>query len=184
MIRKVLAAALPLSLALAAVTSDAAASNYPPSYNYCGPTTTAYSGPFELIQDPVRTDSANLTVAYRGYLRGWFPDNEINIYVRLNGNDAFLPAASGSNGDAYIFVSNAPQDCALCGGYPYPPECNGSTWVCSEPTATEEHLFFWAYNEYSMNAWDIEVAAESHGYWDSNYGANYHAHFDARLSCF
>jgi hypothetical protein len=122
-------------------------------------------------------------VAYRGYLRSWFPDNEINIYVRLNGEGAFLPASAGSSNDAYIYVSNAPRDCVLCGGYPYPPGCNGSTWVCNEPSQTEEQLFFWAYDQYSMNAWDIEVAAESHGFWDSNYGANYDARFEP-VSCF
>ena len=183
MMHTTLAAALPLALALVAITSDSAASNYPPSYDYCGPTRTEFTGPFELVQNPIRTDAASLTVAYRGYLRSWFPDNEINIYVRLNGNDAFLPASAGSNSDAYIHVSNAPRDCALCGGYPYPPECNGGTWICNQPSATEEDLFFWAYDQYSMNDWDIEVAAESHGYWDSNYGANYYAGFES-VSCF
>ncbi|WP_437568303.1 hypothetical protein [Sorangium sp. So ce542] len=196
MFRKTLAAALPLALALSAVARDGAASNYPPSYDYCGPTATAHTGPFELIQDPVRTDAARLTVAYRGYLRAYYPDHEINLYVRLNGSDAFLPASAGAHGDAYVLVSNAPRDCAwcspppddagqrLCGGAPLPPASSG-TWVCNEPTAVEEDLFFWAYDSYGrMNAWDIEVAAESHGLWDSNLGANYAARFEARSSCF
>ncbi len=197
MFPKPLAVALPLSIALAAVTRDAAASNYPPSYNYCGPTTTVHAGPFEIIQDPVREDSANLTVAYRGYLRDWYPDSEITLYVWLNGHDAFLPATAGTNGDAYVLVSNAPRGCAwcspppynyasqpICGGVELPPGSSG-TWVCAAPTATEEHLFFWAYDQNGdMNAWDIEVAAESHGYWDSNLGANYAARFEARTSCF
>lgn len=196
MFRKTLAAALPLSLALSAVPREGAASNYPPSYDYCGPTATAHTGPFEVLQDPVRSDAAKLTVAYRGYLRAYYPDHEINLYVRLNGSDAFLPASAGAHGDAYVLVSNAPRDCAwcspppddaglrVCGGAPLPPGSSG-TWVCNEPTALEEDLFLWAYDEYGrMNAWDIEVAAESHGLWDSNLGANYAARFEARSSCF
>ena len=184
MMYKTLAAALPLAIALTAIASDSAASNYPPSYDYCGPTRTNYSGPFEVIQNPIRTDAAGLTVAYRGYLRSWFPDNEINIYIRLNGNDAFLPASAGSNSDAYVYVSNAPRDCWMCGGPPYTPECgNPGSWVCSQPSETEEDLFYWAYGQYSMNAWDIEVAAESHGYWDSNYGYNYYTRFEPQ-GCF
>ncbi|XXT17086.1 hypothetical protein WME94_43345 [Sorangium sp. So ce429] len=196
MFRKTLAAALPLSLALSVVAREGAASNYPPSYDYCGPTTTAHAGPFEIIQDPVRSDAAKLTVAYRGYLRDLYPDHEINLYIRLNGSDAFLPASAGAHGDAYVLVSNAPRDCAwcspppdasgqrICGGAPLPPTSSG-TWVCNEPTATEEDLFLWAYGQYGhMNAWDIEVAAESHGAWDSNLGSNYAARFEARSSCF
>ncbi|HTN86345.1 MAG TPA: hypothetical protein VL242_21745 [Sorangium sp.] len=196
MFRKTLAAALPLALALSAVAREGAASNYPPSYDYCGPTTTAHAGPFEIIQDPVRSDSAKLTVAYRGYLRDLYPDHEINLYLRLNGSDAFLPASAGAHGDAYVLVSNAPRDCQwcspppdasgqrICGGAPLPPTSSG-TWVCNEPTATEEDLFLWAYDQYGhMNAWDIEVAAESHGAWDSNLGSNYAARFEARSSCF
>ncbi|WP_437753576.1 hypothetical protein [Sorangium sp. So ce1389] len=196
MFRKTLAAALPLSLALSAVAREGAASNYPPSYDYCGPTTTAHAGPFEIIQDPVRSDAAKLTVAYRGYLRDLYPDHEINLYIRLNGSDAFLPASAGAHGDAYVLVSNAPRDCRwcspppdasgqrICGGAPLPPTSSG-TWVCNEPTATEEDLFLWAYDQYGhMNAWDIEVAAESHGAWDSNLGSNYAARFAARSSCF
>ena len=149
-----------------------------------------------IIQDPVRSDAAKLTVAYRGYLRDLYPDHEINLYIRLNGSDAFLPASAGAHGDAYVLVSNAPRDCRwcspppdasgqrICGGAPLPPTSSG-TWVCNEPTATEEDLFLWAYDHSGhMNAWDIEVAAESHGAWDSNLGSNYAARFEARSSCF
>ncbi|AUX46517.1 hypothetical protein SOCE26_080230 [Sorangium cellulosum] len=197
MFRKTLAAALPLSLALAAVPREGAASNYPPSYNVCGPTTTVHTGPFEIIQDPVREDCANLTVAYRGYLRDSYPDHEIAIYIRLNGQDVLLPASAGAHDDAYVFASNAPRDCAWCSPSPYssatPSVCGGvqlppgssGRWVCNGPTPTEQELFFWAYNEYGdMNAWDIELAAESHGEWDSNLGANYAARFEPRTSCF
>jgi len=40
-------------------------------------------------------------------------------------------------------------------------------------------VFYWAFNEqYRQNAWDIHVAAESHGQWDSNWGNNYYGRFE------
>ncbi len=177
-----LAAALVSASALLAST-DAVASNYPPSYDYCSARYTRTSGPFEIVQDWIQHDDANLTVAYRGYLRNYFPDNEINFYIRLNGNDAFVPASAGSNNDAYVLVHSGAYDCTYCAPY-YGGLCDGqSGWVCSWPNATEDHLMFWAWNNTSANAWDVEVAAESHGYWDSNYGQNFKARFD-QAACY
>jgi hypothetical protein len=163
--------------------AEASASNYPPDYDYCSARYTRTSGPFEFIQDWVQHDDANLTIAYRGYLRDHFADDEINFYVRLNGHDAFLPASPGANGDAYAIVRSGPYDCHYCVSY-YGGDCEGiNGWVCSWPTATDDHLMFWAWNQSSANAWDIEVAAEANGWWDSNWGQNYEARFE-QASCF
>ncbi|UQA59328.1 hypothetical protein [Polyangium aurulentum] len=65
-----------------------------------------------------------------------------------------------------------------CEGLVYPPYSSG-TWVCVQPNATEQHVFHWAFNEqYRQNAWDIYVAAESHGQWDSNWGNNDYGRFE------
>jgi hypothetical protein len=188
-----LAAAAPLALALS-LTTAAEASNYPPDYNLCGDRDTLTSGPFEFIRDTVDTydGHARLTVAYRGQLRNVCADDQINFYVRLNGNDAFLEANPGSNGDAYIFLDSGPRACVFCYPGSYYSACDGISypynsgghWVCSDPTPTEEHLFFWAFNENGdQNAWDIDVAAECNGQWDSNWGSNYAVRFEPRLSC-
>jgi hypothetical protein len=181
---------LPLALGLGLAGAEAHASMYPPSYPTCGIVDTVTTGPFELVKKTVDySDHAQLTVAYRGYLRQYFPDNQINIYVRLNGNDAFLPASAGTNGDAYIFLDSGPRSCVWCsnGGFNVYPQCDGmvygpyasGAWWCAEPNATEANVFYWAFNEHNrQNAWDIEVAAESHGYWDSNWGNNYDGRFE------
>ena len=182
--KPILLAVAAASLSLSALAaSDAQASNYPPSYDACNRYDDVYNGPFEVVRDGVRDGHDKLTVAYRGYLRQSFPDNEINIYIRLNGNDAFLPASAGSNGDAYIYLDSGPRACVWCNnGTNYYSQCDGITfplyssgqWVCVDPSATEDHLFYWAYDQSNhVNAWDIEVAAESHGYWDSNWSSNY-----------
>lgn len=194
-----LAAAAAAALCTVLVAEDSRASFYPPDYPICSSRDTLSTGPFELIKDTKSpyNDNAQLTVSYRGYLRGSFPDSEINLYVRLNGNDIFVPASAGSNGDAYVYLNAGPRACTICSPPPYDyqngaacdgyqyPENSGATWVCQGPTGDEEEIFYWAFNEYSQqNAWDIEVAAESHGYWDSNWGWNYHGRFEARTSCY
>ena len=92
MIRRLCAVAAPLA-AVALVSAEqpaAASSNYPPDHDYCPPSDTVFSGPFELIRDTRFVYNATLTVAYRGYLRDLYPDDEVNIYIWLNGQDAFL----------------------------------------------------------------------------------------------
>jgi hypothetical protein len=195
---KILAA---LSLAAVAVVvtsaSEGRASNYPPDYPMCSSADSVTNGPFEIIRhttNPYASHHANLTVAYRGYLRALFPDDQIHIYVNLNGNDASLPAKSGSNNDAYVFLNAGINSCYMCIGYQSAPgsECqlyiaNGGSdgsWLCKQPTATESNLFLWAYGPSgTQNAWDIQVAAEAGGYWDSNYGQNYYARFEPRTTC-
>lgn len=192
------------ALAVAACTvfaaQDSAASWYPPSYPMCSARDTAYSGPFELIKDtanPYSNHNSQLTVAYRGYLRNHFPDGEINLYVRLNGSDVFVPANAGGNNDAYAYFNAGPRACSICSPPPYDyqngaicddyefQENQSPTWVCEWPNDVEDELFFWAFNEAGyQNAWDIEVAAESHGWWDSNWGYNYHARFEPRTGCY
>lgn len=191
MIPKFLAASLALAFAaVAAAPSDAAASNYPPDYDVCGRVDAVTTGPFEVIRDLADfTNHVKLTVAYRGYLRDYFPDEDINIYIRLNGNDAFIPAYAGTNDDAYIYLDSGPRGCFYCGngGYNPNPSCgdiefppySSGTWVCGGPSEIEEHIFVWAFNPQGyLNAWDVEVAAEANGWWDSNYGANYYARLE------
>ena len=193
---KILAA---LSLAAAVVTgsSESRASNYPPDYKVCSSAETVTTGPFEIIRhinNPWSGHHADLTAAYRGYLRAWFPDDQIRIYINLNGNGALLSASSGSNNDAYVFLNSGLNSCYMCIGYQSAPgsECqqyiaNGGTdgsWLCKQPTATEAHLFLWAYSSSgAQNAWDIQVAAEAGGYWDSNYGQNVRARFEPKTTC-
>lgn len=179
------------TLALALASRDASASNYPPDYDVCGVNETAYTGPFEVIRDLVDLwdEHVKLTVAYDGYLRDLYPDDQINIYISINGNDAFIEAYPGAHDDAYIFLDSGPRACSYCyPGSPYshcqsiewPPGSSGK-WVCGQPTEIEEHMFYWAFNDNGqMNAWDIELAAEANGQWDSNYGSNYEVRLEPR----
>jgi len=187
----------PAMLAAALIPTAAEASNYPPSYAVCGIEDHIVTGPFELIKETVDPSDghAYLTVAYDGYLRDWYADDDINLWIRLNGHDVFVPASPGTYDDAYAFFDSGPRDCRWCP--PNPPEylaggCEGvtlppyssGTWVCNEPTATEQHLFYWAFDEWDdQNAWDIEVAAEANGQWDSNWGNNFYGRFEPRNSC-
>lgn len=93
-----------------------------------------------------------------------------------------------------MFLDSGPRACTWCanGNVPYPQSaCAGITfgpyesgrWVCGQPTAIEQHVFFWAFNNNNngdLNAWDIELAAEADGEWDSNYGANFDVRFEPR----
>lgn len=181
------------ALALGLAAADATASNYPPDYDLCSVTETLYTGPFEVIRDFVDLygDHMKLTVAYDGYLRDEYADEEINIYIRLNGNDAFIAASPGVHDDAYIFLDSGPRSCHWCGnGWNPPGSCDGvvfapqqsGKWICSDPTPVEDHLFAWAFGPgyADLNAWDIELAAEADGEWDSNYGANFDVRFEPR----
>ena len=191
-----------LAVAAAAVATtlfaaaDSGASFYPPDYPMCSARDTAWTGPFELNKDtrnPYSNHNAQLIISYRGYLRSYYPDNEINFYIRLNGNDIFVPASAGTNGDAYVYLNAGPRSCLICPSY-YGPSticdeylANGGSpgnWACAWPNETEEEIFFWAFNQSTQNAWDIEVAAESHGQWDSNWGWNYHTRFEPRTTCY
>ncbi|MCX4245002.1 hypothetical protein [Paraliomyxa miuraensis] len=193
--RSILAPAL-LAAALLPIP-QAAASNYPPDYPTCGIDDYVTTGPFELIKETVDHGThVRLTVAYRGYLRNWYADDEISLWIRLNGNDVFVPAAAGTHDDAYAFFDNGPRSCVWCangqqGGY-VPSPCEGITfppyssgqWVCSDPTPTEQYLFSWSHDQYgNQNAWDIDVAAEANGEWDSNWGNNFYGRFEPRNSC-
>jgi hypothetical protein len=196
-----LLALAPALLILLAAPEQASASNYPPSYDMCSIDDYAYTGPFELIRDvrKFHLTHVRLTVAYRGYLRDLYPDEDINIYISLNGNDAFLGASSGSYDDAYVTIDSGPRNCVWCSldGYGEPwvgnpagcdgveyPQNSGGVWSCEEPTPVEDHLFFWAFSPWGQqNHWDIQLAAEANGQWDSNWGANFFARMERRISC-
>ncbi|HZI13924.1 MAG TPA: hypothetical protein VE153_26385 [Myxococcus sp.] len=180
-----LTAALALALLLPAARGEA--SNYPPDYPVCNVYDTQTTGPFEVIRRTTKLPGvgSSLTVAYRGYLRGKYADNQIQLFVKLNGQYATLQANSGSYNDAYIYLNAGPRDCTMC----YSQTGCGTTppgaWMCNWPTPTEQHVFTYGWNEYyHLNAWDIEVAATANGEWDSNFGNNYHARLPARSSCY
>ncbi|MFP2906331.1 hypothetical protein ACLESD_14955 [Pyxidicoccus sp. 3LFB2] len=187
-----LTAALALALFLSA--TQAQASDYPPNYPVCNSTDSRTVGPFEIIRRATKLPGryATLTVAYRGYLRNLYADNQISIFVKLNGQYVTLQASSGTNNDAYIYLDAGQRNCTKCFVYMNTPLCNAhfaaggqeGVWVCQQPSATESHLFLygWDSNGY-MNAWDIEVAATANGQWDSNGGANFYTRLPARTSC-
>ncbi|MBZ5711765.1 hypothetical protein [Nannocystis pusilla] len=182
------------TLALGLASTSAQASNYPPDYDMCSLTETLYSGPFEVIRDFVDPwdQHYKLTIAYDGYLRDDHADDEINLYVALNGHDAMLEAFPGAHDDAYVLLDSGPRGCYWCPNGPHAPDyCDDVTfdpyqsgkWLCSEPTAVEQHLFYWAFDGLGgLNAWDIELAAEAGGEWDSDYGNNFAVRFEPR-SC-
>ncbi|MEX1362454.1 MAG: hypothetical protein AB1Z98_04965 [Nannocystaceae bacterium] len=188
---------LTLLASLALPVGEAEASNYPPDYPICTSEDVVQTGPFELIKYTYNpfASYATFTVAYRGYLRGSYADDQINIWISLNGNDAFVPASAGSHDDAYVYFDSGPRSCGWCipGGYGGSPAiCDGvvipegssGQWICEQPTSTEDHLFYWGFDEYgNQNGWDIQVAAEAGGQWDSNWGNNYAASFEPRNSC-
>ena len=166
--------------------SAANASNYPPDYPVCHVDDSLSSGPFELIQHQEGYGQKyGLTVAYRGYLRGRYNDNEIWFYIRLNGHDIWAQAHSGTHDDAYVHLWAGPRDCRMCYGYTNDPECDRrpGSWICNDPTPNEAHLFFWADGNWALNAWDIEVAATAGGEWDSDWGHNFRARFEPRSRC-
>lgn len=179
-------------LALALTPTAAHASNYPPDYDICGVQETLYSGPFEVIRDFVDPwdQHYRLTVVYDGYLRDAHPDDEINLYVSLNGNDAMIEALPGVHDDAYVLLDSGPRGCHYCAnGWNPPGSCDGvvfapqesGKWLCSGPTELEQHMFFWAFDNLGqLNAWDIELAAEANGEWDSDYGNNFSVRFEPR----
>ncbi len=183
-----------LALALLLPMSQAQASDYPPNYPVCNVTDSKTTGPFEVIRRTTKLPGrfATLTVAYRGYLRGLYPDNQISLFVMLNGQYVTLQASAGSNNDAYVYLDAGPRNCGKCMRYMNTPLCNAhfaaggqeGVWVCEQPTATENHLFLYGWDQYgNENAWDVYVAATANGQWDSNSGANYYARLPARTSC-
>jgi hypothetical protein len=199
-IAKLLLAALALALIPAAQVQ---ASNYPPDYAICNVTDTVTAQPagaFQLIRRITKVPGrgVSLTVSYRGYLRNKYPDSQIKIYVSLNGNNPLpvlgtpmIQASTGSNGDAYVYLHAGPRNCGMCMSYMADswPECKAfldagnheGQWLCQQPSALENHMFQWAFdsNNY-LNAWDISVAAEANGEWDSNFGANYFGRFEPK----
>lgn len=191
------------ALALLLPVTQAQASDYPPDYAVCSVTDSVTTGPFELIRHTSRLPGkqATLTVSYRGYLRSKYSDNQIHLYVSLNGQNplpptgsATLQASAGANNDAYIFLNAGQRNCSKCMAYMTTwPECMAflaagnyeGQWLCVQPSALESHMFYWAFDSYGyQNAWDIYVAAEANGEWDSNLGANYYGRLPARSSCY
>ncbi|MBZ4419361.1 hypothetical protein [Myxococcus sp. RHSTA-1-4] len=186
--------AVALSLALLLPATRAEASDYPPDYAICHLFDTKTAGPFEIIRETTKLPGryATLTVSYRGYLRGKYRDDQISIFVKLNGNYVTVPASAGSNNDAYIFLNAGPRNCTKCMRYMNTPLCNAhfaaggqeGVWVCEQPTATESHVFFYGWDPYgNQNLWNIEVAATANGEWDSNSGANFSTSLTPRTSC-
>ncbi len=198
---KMLLAAVTMALVLPA--AQAQASNYPPDYPVCNVTDKVTSGPFEIIRNTKRLPGrgSSLTISYRGYLRSKYPDNQIKIYVSLNGQNPqpvlgtpLIQASAGSNGDAYIYLNAGVRNCQMCQAYMASgwPECKAhldagnpeGQWLCQQPSALENHMFYWAFDQNGyLNAWDVSVAAEANGEWDSNMGANYYGRLPARMSC-
>ncbi|WP_426745024.1 hypothetical protein VZQ01_26525 [Myxococcus faecalis] len=187
-----LLAALALSLLLP--FASARASDYPPDYPICSVYDSVTTGPFEVIRHTRRLPGrlATLTISYRGFLRGLYPDHQISIYVSLNGRQQTLAASAGANNDAYVFLNAGPRACTKCMRYMNTPLCNAhfaaggqeGVWVCEQPSAVENDLFFYAFDQNgNQNAWDIHVAATAGGQWDSNLGNNYFARLPARSSC-
>ncbi|QSQ13020.1 hypothetical protein [Myxococcus landrumensis] len=185
-------AAFALSLLLP--LSAARASDYPPDYPICSVYDSATTGPFEVIRHTRRLPGrlATLTVAYRGFLRGLYPDTDISLYIQLNGRQQLIQARAGTNNDAYVFLDAGPRSCGKCMRYMNTPLCNAhfeaggqeGVWVCAQPTPVESDLFFYAFDANgNQNAWDISLAATAHGQWDSNLGSNYFARLPARSSC-
>jgi hypothetical protein len=180
------------TLVLGLASSDAGASNYPPSYDICSTEETRDAGPFTVIRDFVNLSQRHmkLTVTYDGYLRDLYPDEDINIYVSINGKEALIAASPGTYDDAYVFLDSGPRNCGYCSkGWNPPGTCTGvvfapqesGRWICAKPTTIEKEIFQWAFNQYGqLNAWNIEVAAEANGQWDSNGGTNYHVGFAPR----
>lgn len=186
------------SLALAAVTasSDGAASNYPPDYVTCGAIESITAGPFEIIRKTTTHlgHGARLSIVYRGPLRERSADAPIHFYVQLNGNDILVEARRGAHG-ARVTLIAGPRNCVLCVDYHDLPRSpcaarmarhdHSGTWLCEDESPDEKEIFTWAYDaEGHQNAWDIELAAESSGSWDSNLGANYHARFEPLERCY
>ena len=185
-----------IALAAGLVSGTAAASNYPPSYPLCSYSETHTTGPFEVIRRNIDVwdKHVGLTIAYDGYLRDYYPDNEINFYIKINGNDEFVAAGAGVNDDAYAYFDSGPRACvwcvpnyagnsSACDGLTY-PEYSSGQWVCGGMNAVEQSLFYWGWDQSGQqNAWDIEVAAESHGNWDSNYGNNFYTRFEPNNTC-
>ena len=186
------------SLALAAVTasSDGAASNYPPDYVTCSAIESITAGPFEIVRKTTSHlgHGARLSIVYRGPLRERSADDPLHFYVQLNGHDILVEARRGAR-DARVTLIAGPRNCVLCVRYqgPWGSPCatsvasaeHSGTWLCEDESPEEEELFTWAYDaEGHQNAWDIELAAESSGSWDSNLGANYHARFEPVERCY
>ena len=189
------ASALLALLACLLVPGASSASWYPPDYRVCSARDVRTAGPFELIRDVTsyNRNGVAFTVAYRGYLLGRHPAQDIHFYVRINGRDVFVPAHPGTNGDAYAYFRAGARDCGMCVDYRASewPACaafleqhHGPDWVCSGPSADENELFAWAFDGTFINAWDVAVAAEAHGEWDSNFGADFQARFEPRSGCF
>jgi hypothetical protein len=183
-----------LSLALLLNSTPAAASDYPPDYPVCNVNDTKTVGPFEVIRHTSKLPGrfATLTVSYRGYLRTKYRDDQISIFVKLNGQYATIPASAGTNSDAYIYLNAGPRNCTKCMRYMNTPLCNAhfaaggqeGVWVCEQPSALENNIFLYGWDQYgNENAWDIYVAATANGEWDSNSGANFYARLPARTSC-
>ena len=186
-----------LSVAVAFLVSPglAFASWYPPDYQMCFARDVRSTGPFELIRDltSYSRNGVAFTVAYRGYLLDHYPAQDIHFYVRINGQDVFVPAYAGVHGDAYAYFRAGARDCGMCTDYKAStwPACAaflethpGADWVCNGPSADETELFSAAFNGTMLSDWDIAVAAEAHGEWDSNFGADFQARFESRYGCY
>jgi hypothetical protein len=186
-----------LSLALVFTLAPARgfASWYPPDYRVCSSREVRQVGPFEIIKDVWNygRNGVGLTVAYRGELLSRFPARELHFYIRLNGHDIYVPASQGSHGDAYVYLRPGARDCAICQEYMRAswPACDAwlgagrsPDWVCGGPSADEQELFTYAFDGTLQNAWDIEVAAEAQGQWDSAHGKNYAGRFEPRQGCY
>ncbi|MFP2929199.1 hypothetical protein ACLESO_29155 [Pyxidicoccus sp. 3LG] len=183
-----------LALALLLPVSQAEASDYPPDYAVCNVTDSKLVSPFEVIRHTTKLPGrfATLTVSYRGYLKNKYPADQIYLFVKLNNQYATLKASAGTNNDVYVYLNAGPRNCGKCMRYMNTPLCNAhfaaggqeGVWVCEQPSATENHIFLYGWDQYgNQNAWDLYVAATANGEWDSNTGANFYARLPARSSC-
>jgi len=156
------------------------ASNYPPDYAVCSVDDFEEDGPFTFIQHQKGYGTKyGLTIAYDGFLRDSFNDDEIQFWVRINGQEAMLQARAGNNNDAYVWLWAGVRNCFMI-----PTSSYNMTWKCTWAGDTESHLFKWTHNNNGrLNAWDIEVAATAGGQWDSNWGNNFSTRFPEKFRC-
>lgn len=183
-------AAVFVAVCAALAPTKASASNYPPDYPICHAETVQDAGPFSIVKNVYNPYKHNvkLVVSYHGKLLERYRPDQIELYVRLNGNDALIPASAGSYGDAYVALAGGPRTCRMCYDSPQytanDAKCRDSIahgitgWICEDPTPLEDRLFYWAVNNNGLlNNWDMQVAATAGGEWDSNFGTNYSTTF-------
>ena len=172
--------ALPAALlaVCAVVSSSTRASQYPPDYPACASSVTTQAGPFSIregISNPY-TSAINLEITYAGYLLRNHRADDIQIYIRINGNDAMVPLKSEA-GSAIAKLYASVHNCGQ-GSVSSP-----AGYMCDYPTDLERHLFANIAYQNVLGDLHIELAANAGGQWDSNLSANYQALVQNKHGC-